>query len=98
MTTLVSKVILPKVQKRTFQMAQSKKKHKHSVNFSDGTEQMFEEIKHITDVDSETEVLRNAVRIHHNLLMAQKRNAKVILEEEDGIKTILPIDFFTRIL
>lgn len=66
---------------------------KFSVSLSEQTSRMFEELKQATDADTDSEVFRNALRLHLALIRAAQDGNKLFLKSRDS-EDLVPLDLF----
>jgi hypothetical protein len=55
-----------------------------SITLSTKAAEAFEWLKRKTDADTESEVIRNALRLHYVLLQAAEEGEKFFLRDKDG--------------
>lgn len=65
-----------------------------SVTLSRKSAEAFDELKRITDAYSDSEVIRNALRIHHILLQRQLAGETLLVRKADGSGELTNIDLF----
>ncbi|MCA0432078.1 MAG: ribbon-helix-helix protein, CopG family [Proteobacteria bacterium] len=68
-------------------------KERFSITLSPAAAKAFQELKEATDADTDTEVFRNALRLHISLLRAHKKGKKIYIEDENG-KALVQVDLF----
>lgn len=67
------------------------KKERMSITVSKKTKEMVSDLKESTDADSDSEVIRNCVRLAYAVLVADKSGSKIFLENTDGEKVVLSV-------
>lgn len=55
-----------------------------SITLSPKTAEAFEWLKLRTDADTDSEVIRNALRVHYVLLQAAEKGEKFFVHDKDG--------------
>ena len=72
------------------------KKVRLTISLSEKSMEAFEEIKASTDADTDSEVFRNALRLHLMLLRAHKNKIRLYMKREDGAgaEEALPVNLF----
>jgi hypothetical protein len=70
-------------------------RRKFSVSLSEQSAQVLEELRQTTDADTDSEVFRNALRIHLVLIRAVKDGQKICLRDGKS-DTLIPVDLFVR--
>lgn len=65
-----------------------------SVTLSKKSENTFEELKVMTDAYSDSEVVRNALRIHHAFLQRQLAGETLFSRKADGSGELTQLDLF----
>ena len=68
---------------------------KFSISLSGKSVQAFDELKRLTDADTESEVFRNALRLHSMLIHAYRTGKQLYLQDGET-KTIIPVDLFVQ--
>ena len=64
-----------------------KEKTRFSISLSSSAAEAFEELRDWTDVDTDSEVFRNALRIHKMLIRAHRSGKKFLIEDTDTGET-----------
>jgi hypothetical protein len=59
----------------------SKERRRFSITLSNETTQTFEWLKEVTDADTDSEVIRNSLRLQANLLKAHQQGATFYIQE-----------------
>lgn len=67
------------------------KKERMSITVSKKTRDMVADLKESTDADSESEVIRNSIRLAFAVLSADKSGSKLFIETSNGEKVAVPI-------
>jgi hypothetical protein len=68
-------------------------KDRFSITLSPSATKAFYELKIVTDADTDTEVFRNALRLHVALVRAHKEGKKLYLEDGKE-RALLPVNLF----
>lgn len=63
------------------------RKERLNITISKLTQDLINELRTATDADSDSEVIRNAVRLSYAINEATKEGAKLIIEASDGTST-----------
>lgn len=71
--------------------AESQKKERMSITVSKKTKEMVSQLKESSDADSDSEVIRNSIRLAFSVLVADRSGSKLILESPDGEKVALTV-------
>lgn len=69
------------------------RKKKVTISLSQRSMKAFEELKHATDADTDSEVFRNALRLHLTLLRAHLAGVKLLMKR-DGSEECVPVTLF----
>lgn len=64
-----------------------KEKTRFSISLSPAAADAFEELRDWTDVDTDSEVFRNALRIHKMLIRAHRDGKKFLIKDEETGET-----------
>lgn len=67
--------------------ASAQKKERLSITLSQKTLQMISDLRISTDADSDSEVIRNSIRLAYALMKAQGAGASLKMESQDGTST-----------
>jgi hypothetical protein len=70
------------------------RKKKVTISLSQRSMRAFEELKNATDADTDSEVFRNALRLHLTLLRAHLSGVKLFMKREAGEECV-PVTLFT---
>ena len=70
-------------------------KRKFSIALSGKTVAAFDDLKKLTDADTDSEVFRNALRLHSTLLHAQMSGKQLYIQDGDN-KSIIPVSLFAE--
>lgn len=66
-------------------------KERFSITLSKRSAEMVRELKESTDADTDSEVIRNAIRLSYSIMLAQKSGARLCVEDAEGTKLSLPM-------
>jgi hypothetical protein len=69
-------------------------KERFSITLSRAASKAFHELKEATDADTDTEVFRNALRLHISLLRAHKKGKKIYVADGDD-RSLIQVDLFS---
>lgn len=72
----------------------NKVRRRVSVSLSEKSANAFDDLKTMTDAYSDSEVVRNAVRIHHALLRLQLAGVAIFTRKADGTGELTRFDLF----
>jgi hypothetical protein len=70
------------------------RKKKVTISLSQRSVRAFEELKQATDADTDSEVFRNALRLHLTLLRAHLAGVRLFMKR-DGSEECVPVTLFT---
>jgi hypothetical protein len=73
--------------------ANGRGRERFSVTLSPAAAKAFHDLKQATDADTDSEVFRNALRLHIALLRAYRDGKKLYLEDDQD-KTLVPVSLF----
>ncbi|MEW7008474.1 MULTISPECIES: ribbon-helix-helix protein, CopG family [unclassified Lentilitoribacter] len=68
-------------------------KERFSISLSQSSAQAFEELKELTGADTDSEVFRNALRMHRMLLRAHMDGKRFLIHDE-GNNSTTPLNLF----
>jgi Ribbon-helix-helix protein, copG family len=71
------------------------RKKKITISLSEKSVRAFEELKCATDADTDSEVFRNALRLHLTLLRAYKSGVKLFMKR-DNSEEVVPVTLFAE--
>ena len=71
--------------------ADTQKKERMSITVSSKTREMVSKLKDSTDADSDSEVIRNCIRLAFAISSATDAGSKLVLEGSDGEKVALSV-------
>ena len=71
------------------------RKKKMTISLSEKSIRAFEELKRATDADTDSEVFRNALRLHLTLLRAHLAGVKLYMKR-DGGEEMVPVTLFAE--
>jgi len=71
------------------------RKKKMTISLSEKSVRAFEELKSATDADTDSEVFRNALRLHLTLLRAHLAGVKLFMKR-DGSEEVVPVTLFAE--
>jgi hypothetical protein len=86
-------VMFPKADEMEKDAPGSRKK-KITISLSEKTMRALEELKRATDADTDSEVFRNAIRLHITLLRAHLAGVKLFMRR-DGTEESVPVTLFS---
>lgn len=69
------------------------RKQRLTISLSENSFLAFNELKSATDADTDSEVVRNALRLHLALLRAYKSGKKLLVKDGDT-ENLIPVDLF----
>lgn len=69
------------------------RKRKITISLSERSLAALEELRQATDADSDSEVFRNALRLHLTLVRAHTAGVRIFMRREDGEES-LPVTLF----
>ncbi len=72
------------------------RKERFTISLSQKSADAFKELKELTDADTDSEVFRNALRLHLSLLRAHV-DGKKILVQDDNTNVTVPVDLFVPV-
>lgn len=73
-----------------------RERERFSITLSPSAAKAFHELKTLTDADTDSEVFRNALRLHISLVRAYRDGKKIYLET-DGDKSLIPVNLFAPV-
>jgi Ribbon-helix-helix protein, copG family len=73
----------------------SQRKRKITISLSEKSLRALEELRIVTDADTDSEVFRNALRLHLTLLRAHAAGVKLLMKR-DGAEEAIPVTLFTE--
>jgi Ribbon-helix-helix protein, copG family len=73
----------------------SSRKKKLTISLSQKSLRAFEELREATDADTDSEVFRNALRLHLTLLRAYKSGVKLFMKRNDSEESV-PVTLFAE--
>lgn len=71
------------------------RKMRLTISLSEKSMEAFNEIKSWTDADTDSEVFRNALRLHLMLLRAHQNGTRLFLKR-DGMEEVVPVNLFVE--
>ncbi|MFZ5738443.1 MAG: ribbon-helix-helix protein, CopG family [Pseudomonadota bacterium] len=78
---------------RSRSVANGSKRLRITISLSEKSYEAFNEIKAATDADTDSEVFRNALRLHLMLLRAHQNGARLFMKR-DGVEESIPVTLF----
>jgi hypothetical protein len=73
----------------------SSRKKKMTISLSEKSIRAFEELKRATDADTDSEVFRNALRLHLTLLRAHAAGVRLYMKR-DNSEEVVPVTLFAE--
>jgi hypothetical protein len=78
---------------RSKSVGNGSKRLRITISLSEKSMEAFNEIKAATDADTDSEVFRNALRLHLMLLRAHQNGARLFMKR-DGVEESVPVTLF----
>jgi hypothetical protein len=71
------------------------RKRKITISLSEKSVRALEELRRVTDADTDSEVFRNALRLHLTLVRAHEAGVKLFMKR-DGSEEAVPVTLFAE--
>jgi hypothetical protein len=81
--------------RESYFMTSSQTKKKITISLSKRSLAAIERLREVTDADTDSEVLRNAMRLHLALVRAQRAGADIFMRN-DNTTALVPATLFVR--